>query len=205
MLGAGSWGTALAIALASRFEQVRLWGHDAQRARAMAAARENSEYLPGFPLPRNVDIQTEFAPALEDAEVVLYVVPSRYLRQTAQLLRRYMPLKAKLVSATKGLEEDSLCRMSQVIKEELATGSERAVAVLSGPAFAKEVAAGELAAVVIASEDTALAEEMQYALATPQLRLYASTDVIGVEMGAALKNVIAIGAGICSGLGMGRW
>jgi len=107
------------------------------------------------------------------------------------------------VSATKGLEEGSLCRMSQLIKEELVTGGERAVAVLSGPSFAKEIAGGELAALVIASEDAALAEEIQHALATSQLRFYASRDVIGVELGAALKNVIAIGAGICSGLGMG--
>jgi glycerol-3-phosphate dehydrogenase (NAD(P)+) len=204
VLGAGSWGTALSIALASRFEQVNLWAHNGERAREMATARENTEYLPGFKLPRNVEICSEFNSALEEADVVLYVVPSRYLRQTARLLRESLPPNAKLVSATKGLEEGSLCRMSQLIKEELATGDERAVAVLSGPTFAKEIAAGELAALVIASDDSILAEQMQYALATPQLRFYASTDAIGVELGAALKNVIAIGAGICSGLGMGN-
>ncbi len=203
MLGAGSWGTALSIALAQRFDQINLWGHDGERARAMATARENSEYLPGFPLPRNVEICCELSSALEGADVVLYVVPSRYLRQTARLIQSHLRPEAVLVSATKGLEDPSLCRMSQIIKEELATGSERAVAVLSGPTFAKEIAAGELTALVIASEDLELAEQMQHALATPQLRFYASTDVIGVELGAALKNVIAIGAGICSGLGMG--
>ena len=203
MLGAGSWGTALSIALAPRFEQVHLWVHDRERAREMATTRENKEYLPGFHLPPNVEICSEFSLALDGAEIVLYVVPSRYLRQTARLLRHHLPPEAMLVSATKGLEDPSLCRMSQVIQEELTAGSERAVAVLSGPTFAKEIAAGELTAVVIASEDLLLAEQIQYALATPQLRFYASTDVIGVELGAALKNVIAIGAGICSGLGMG--
>ena len=204
MLGAGSWGTALAIALASRFERVNLWVHNGERTREMVTARENTEYLPGFKLPRNVEVCSELNSALEEADVVLYVVPSRYLRQTAQFLRNSLPLNAKLVSATKGLEEGSLCRMSQLIKEELAAGDERAVAVLSGPTFAREIAAGELAALVIASDDPLLAEQMQYALATPQLRFYASTDTVGVELGAALKNVIAIGAGICSGLGMGN-
>lgn len=203
MLGAGSWGTALAIALASRFEQVRLWAHNPERAEETAEARENTYYLPGFKLPDNVEVSSELAYTLRGAEVVLHVVPSRYLRQTVRLLRDDLPPFARLVSATKGLEEDSLCRMSQLIREELAEGDGRAVAVLSGPTFAKEIAAGELAAMVIASDDLHLAEEMQHALATPQLRFYASADVIGVELGAALKNVIAIGAGICSGLGMG--
>jgi glycerol-3-phosphate dehydrogenase (NAD(P)+) len=202
-MGAGSWGTALSIALAPRFEQVSLWAHNGARAREIAACRENNTYLPGFKLPRNIEVRPELDLALEDADIVLYVVPSQYLRQTARLLRPYLPPGAKLVSATKGLEDGSLCRMSQLVKEELATGDKRTVAVLSGPTFAKEIAAGELAALVIASEDPMLAEQMQYALATPQLRFYASTDVIGVELGAALKNVIAIGAGICSGLGMG--
>lgn len=203
MLGSGSWGTALAIALASRFRQVWLWAHNTERAEEMAKTRENKYYLPGFKLPPNVEVSPKLDHALRGAEIVLYVVPSRYLRQTARLLRDHLPRSAKLVSATKGLEEDSLCRMSQLIQEELAEGDGRAVAVLSGPTFAKEIAAGEPAAVVIASNDLDLAEQMQHALATPQLRFYASTDVIGVELGAALKNVIAIGAGICSGLGMG--
>ncbi len=204
MLGAGSWGTALAIALASRFEQVNLWAHDEERAREMSRRRENTHYLPGFTFPESVRVSPELGSALNGADVVLYVVPSRHLRQTARLLRDDLPPGAKLVSATKGLEEDSLRRMSELIKEETAVGSRRAVAVLSGPTFAKEIAAGELAALVIASDDPALAEEMQYALATPQLRFYASTDTVGVEIGAALKNVIAIGAGVCSGLGMGN-
>ena len=203
MLGAGSWGTALAIALASRFEQICLWAHNTERAEEMAEARENMYYLPGFKLPANVEVSPALDRALRGAEIILYVVPSRYLRQTARLLRNHVPPGARLVSATKGLEEDSLCRMSQLIKEELAEDDGRAVAVLSGPTFAKEIAAGEPAAVVIASDDFDLAEQMQHALATPQLRFYTSTDVIGVELGAALKNVIAIGAGICSGLGMG--
>jgi glycerol-3-phosphate dehydrogenase (NAD(P)+) len=204
VIGAGSWGTALAIALTPRFQQIILWSHNRERARQMAHARENTSYLPGFKLPENVEVSPELDTALGSADVVLFVVPSQFLRETSRLVSRYLPPEAKLVSATKGLEHGSLYRMSQVIQKELATDKGKAVAVLSGPTFAKEVAAGELAALVIASEDAVLAEQIQLAFATPWLRFYSSTDVTGVELGAALKNVVAIGAGICSGLGMGN-
>ncbi len=199
VLGAGSWGTALAIALQSRFDSVRLWARDAQRAAEIAQTRQNCRYLPGLLLPENVDISSEIAFTLENADVVLSVVPSRHVRALLESLQPHLPQRAKLVSATKGLEETTLSRMSQVFSEVLPGP----VAVLSGPTFAKEIAAGEPAAVVIASEEISLAEEMQRSFATPMLRFYASNDVIGVEIGAALKNVIAIGAGICRGLGLG--
>ncbi len=169
----------------------------------MASVRENAIYLPGFKLPETVKITPELSAALNSADVVLFVVPSQFLRETARLVRPFLPPGAKLVSATKGIETGSLCRMSQVIQDELGAGNKPNVAVLSGPTFAKEIAAGELAALVIAAEDAAHAEEIQAAFATPQLRFYASNDIVGVELGAALKNVIAIGAGICNGLGIG--
>ncbi len=200
ILGAGSWGTALAIALSSRFESVRLCARQSESASEIAAARENRRYLPGVLLPENVHVCCETAFALQDVGVVLCVAPSRYLRALLAPLRSHLSQDAKLVSATKGLEEQTLCRMSQVIAETLPG---RPVAVLSGPTFAREIAAGEPAAVVIASEDISLAAEIQRAFATPSLRFYTSSDVIGVEIGAALKNVIAIGAGICRGLGLG--
>jgi glycerol-3-phosphate dehydrogenase (NAD(P)+) len=200
VLGAGSWGTALAIALASRFETVQLWVHNRERAAELAKLRENKSYLPGFLLPENVSVSSDLKEAVSDCGIVLCVVPSRFLRSVLRQASAHIEPSVKLVSATKGLEGESLFRMSEVIRSVL--GQHR-VAVLSGPTFAKEIAAGEPAAMVIASEDTTVAEHIQRAFATRSLRLYASSDVAGVEIGAALKNVIAIGAGVCRGLGLG--
>ena len=203
VIGAGSWGTALAISLAPRFDSVDLWAHDAHRALEIAAVRENKRYLPDCLLPPNVRVSSDIAGALDRARIVLFVVPSRYLRcvlkQTQPLLRPNMIL----VSATKGIEEGTCFRMSEVISEALGFVGSRPVAVLSGPTFAKEIALGEPAAVVIACQDQEIAQAIQRSFATPSLRFYTSTDVTGVEIGAALKNVIAIGAGICRGLGLG--
>jgi len=200
VLGAGSWGTALAIALSPRFESVRLWARQPAHAVAMSETRENRRYLPGFLLPAQISVSWDLAITLEDAAIVLSVVPSRYVRAVCELAALHMARGASIVSATKGLEQNTLCRMSQAIANVLPG---HAIAVLSGPTFAKEIAAGEPAAVVIASEDLTTAAEIQRAFATPTLRFYASNDVVGVELGAALKNVIAIGAGICRGLGLG--
>lgn len=200
MLGAGSWGTALAIALAPRFEAVALWARDAERARELEQLRENRRYLPGFRLEKRIAISNDLAATLTGASAIASVIPSGYLRGVLQAAAPHIPPRTPILSATKGFEEDTLCRMSQVIKQVV---PDSRVAVLSGPTFAKEIAAGEPAAVVIASEDAALAEELQQSFATPVLRFYTSRDVIGVEVGAAMKNVIALGAGICRGLGLG--
>ena len=202
VLGAGSWGTALAIALAPRFASVRLWARDETKAREIAAARENRLYLPGFRLPEQVSVSHDMAATLDGAGIVLSVIPSRYLRPALTHAASYLNERVPIVSATKGIEEETLCRMSQVVAQTLHT-PESQIAVLSGPTFAAEIAAGEPAAVVIASKEAARAGEIQQAFATPALRLYASSDVVGVEIGAALKNIIAIGAGICRGLGLG--
>ena len=203
VLGAGSWGTALAIALTSRFDSISLWARDTQRAGEMARLRENQRYLPGFLLPPNVTVESDIEASVTSANVILSVIPSRHLRNVLASARPLVPANATLVSATKGIEEGTFFRMSELLRDSLADQNLRPVAILSGPTFAKEIAAGEPAAVVIASEDIAIAEEIQQAFATPTLRFYTSTDVIGVELGAALKNVIAIGAGICRGLGLG--
>ncbi len=203
ILGAGSWGTALAIALCPRFREIRVWARDRGRAAEMSRSRENSRYLPGFLLPAMVCVSPDLAGTLVDAGIVLSAVPSAHLRAVLMASREYISPGAMIVSATKGLEERTLRRMSQVIAEILNGPVKRPVAVLSGPAFAKEIAAGEPAAVVVAAEELDVAEYVQHALATPALRLYASSDIVGVELGAALKNVIAIGAGICRGLGLG--
>jgi glycerol-3-phosphate dehydrogenase (NAD(P)+) len=200
VLGAGSWGTALAIALATRFDSVGLWARDPERAVQISNARENRRYLPGFRLPANVGISCVIDEAIPAADILLIAIPAAHLRHVLERVQPYLAGNTHLVSATKGIEEQTLCRMSEVIRHCLGN---RPVAALSGPTFAKEIAAGEPAAVVIASEDIRIAEDIQRAFATPAFRFYTSADVIGVELGAALKNVIAIGAGICRGLGLG--
>lgn len=200
VLGGGSWGTALAIALAPRFESVALWVREPARADELQRTRQNQRYLPGVVLPVNLTASGSYQKVLGGAEVVLSAVPSQQLRRVFAHATPYVSPDAIVVSATKGIEEGTLFRMSQVIGDEL---KREAVAVLSGPTFAKEIAAGEPAAVVIACADFATAECVQRLFATPRLRFYASEDVVGVELGAALKNVIAIGAGICRGLGLG--
>ncbi len=205
VLGAGSWGTALTIALAPRFDRVHLWARTAERANEIDELRENRRYLPGCRLAEHCSVSADFRETLAAAGVVICAVPSCHLRMVVEAARPHMPARAVTVSATKGVEQGTLRRMSQILAETLgaeALGSSR-IAVISGPTFAKEVADGEPAAVVIAAEDIQVAEEIQGAFATPALRLYTSTDVPGVELGAALKNVIAIGAGICRGLGLG--
>lgn len=201
ILGAGSWGTALALGLTSRFETVRLWSHDSVRADEIQWQRENKRYLPGFRLPYQVTISSSLSATLAESTMVLCVVPSPYLRAVLQEAAPFIPPSIPVVSATKGIEDRTLIRMSEVVAEVL--GHPERIAVLSGPTFAREVAAGEPAAVVVAADRLVVAEYIQRVLATRTLRLYASLDVVGVEIGAALKNVIAIGTGVCRGLGLG--
>jgi len=202
VIGAGSWGTALAIVLAPRFERVRLWAHDDGLAAQIQSTRVNETYLPGFTLPASVEATDSLQQATADASTVLLVVPSRFLRSVVRQLKPHLRGGEDLVSATKGIEDGTLARMSQVIREE--SGSSTPVAVLSGPTFAREIARGEPAAVVIASDDDTQAGRIQRQFSGPTLRLYTNSDPVGVEIGAALKNVVAIGAGIVQGLGLGN-
>ena len=203
ILGAGSWGTALAIVLAPKFDVVALWARDAELAEQVRHTRENCRYLPGFRIPENVLCSPGLAHVLNDSEIVLSAVPSDHTRGLFERLRPHVSPSMRFVSATKGIENHSLLRMTEVIADVLRPQFTPRVAALSGPTFAKEVAAGEPAAVVIASRDAALAADVQSAFSSPTFRLYTSEDVAGVEIAAALKNVIAIGAGICKGLGLG--
>lgn len=200
VIGAGSWGTALAISLSCKFEQVRVWCHNERLAAEIQESRENASYLPGFTVSENILVTHDREMAATGAQIVLMVVPSRYLRQVAAEFRGGIN-DAVVVSATKGIEERTGLRMSELLADALGVSSP--VAVLSGPTFAREIAAAEPAAVVIACQNRAVAETVQHAFATPSLRFYSSGDVIGVELGAALKNVIAMGAGICRGMGLG--
>lgn len=203
ILGAGSWGTALSIVLAPRFDTVRLWAHEAELVSRMAETRENDLYLPGFKLPANVLPTGDFETALAGAGIVLGVTPSHHLRRVFTQILPYLSPEVSFVSATKGIENGSLMRMSEVMRSVLELRNEPKIAVLSGPTFAREVASGQPTAVVIASEDEEFAALIQTAFSGPTFRLYTNADPIGVEVGAALKNVIAIGAGICQGLRLG--
>ncbi len=202
IIGGGSWGTALAIVLAPRFPSVRLWLHEADLAARVQSTRENDAFLPGFKLPPNVSAGTDLAWALEAADFVLGVMPSQHARALYSRMLPYLSPNTAIVSATKGIEKHSLLRMSEVI-EEVLQGEPR-IAVLSGPTFAREVARGEPAAVVVASTDQTLAKEVQRAFSGPTFRLYTNADPVGVELGASLKNVVAIGAGVAQGLGLGN-
>jgi glycerol-3-phosphate dehydrogenase (NAD(P)+) len=202
IIGGGSWGTALAIVLAPRFETVRLWVFEADLAERLRTTRENEVYLPGLQLPANVAISTDLAETAHGASVVLGVMPSRHARRLYTEILRSADPHTIFVSATKGLESGTLLRMSQVI-EDVAHFAPK-VAVLSGPTFAREVARGDPAAVVVAAPEESLAEAVQAAFSGPTFRLYTNPDTIGVEIGAALKNIIAIGAGVCQGLGLGN-
>jgi glycerol-3-phosphate dehydrogenase (NAD(P)+) len=200
ILGGGSWGTALSIVLAPRFSSIVLWVFESDLAERMRASRENDVHLPGFQLPANVEVTTDLA-GIEEAMMVLGVMPSRHARALYTVVAPYFDPSIAYISATKGLEQRSLMRMSQVMAETLPRGAK--IAVLSGPTFAREIAAGEPAAVVIASQDALVASQVQAAFSGPTFRLYTNSDTISVETGAALKNVIAIAAGVCSGLGLG--
>lgn len=208
IIGGGSWGTALAIVLAPRFQAVRLWLHEADLAARLESTRENDAFLPGFKLPPNVSAGTDLAWALEAADFVLGVMPSQHARILYANMLPHLTPDTAIVSATKGIEKHSLLRMSEVIEEvlqdEFEPPSKPRIAVLSGPTFAREVARGEPAAVVIASTDETLAKEVQRAFSGPTFRLYTNADPIGVELGASLKNVVAIGAGVAEGLGLGN-
>ncbi len=202
IIGGGSWGTALALVLARNFAEVRLWVYEKDLAVRMGRLRENDVFLPGFRIPPNVWVTTELAEALGNAQIVLGVMPSHHARSLYAQMASHLGPGTILVSATKGLEEGTLLRISAVIGETLGQAAAR-LAVLSGPTFAREVARGEPAAVVVASADHKLAKSVQEAFSGPTLRLYTNSDVAGVEIGAALKNVVAIGAGVCQGLGLG--
>jgi glycerol-3-phosphate dehydrogenase (NAD(P)+) len=219
IIGGGSWGTALAIALAPRFPgkpypgitapasstaPIRLWVYESDLAARMQATRENDVFLPGFRLPENVRITRDLAEAVTGADIVLSVMPSRHVRRLYTEMLPSLDPNTMPVSATKGLENNSLLRMSQVIHEVVSSKLRAPVAVLSGPTFAREIAGGEPAAVVVASADLTVAKRVQAAFSGPSFRLYTNPDPTGVELGAALKNVVAIGAGVCQGLGLGN-
>jgi len=204
VLGAGAWGTALALALERKGHDVALWAHDPAHAGALARDRENVRLLPGFSLPERIRATSSLPHALADTELVVLVVPSHVVRGVALALRPHLPAKALVCSATKGIENGSLMLMSQVLEDVVGGDARPRLTYLSGPSFAKEVAQGMPTAVVVAGSHEEAAHAVQRAFASDRLRVYSSHDVVGVEVGGALKNVIAIAAGVIDGLGLGH-
>jgi len=204
VLGAGSWGTALAEHLASKGLSVRLWVRKRELAEQIARTRENPRYLPGIKLPPSVSPTSDLREALADADLVLFVVPSHGLRDLAREVAPLLNPHALIVTATKGIENESLMLMTQVLRAGLGAAVEPRLSALGGPSFAKEVALGLPSAVSIASSHEATALAVQALLASDRFRVYSTDDVVGVELGGALKNVIAIAAGAADGLGFGH-
>lgn len=205
ILGGGSWGTALAMVLsrARHKHEIALWVHDPALAESVARERENRVYLAGPGLAAEVQVTCHIHHAIERAQVVLGAMPTAHARVVYTAAAAHVPPQAPIVSATKGLEPATHKRMSEVILEVFSLQFAPRLAVLSGPSFAAEVARGEPTAVVLASLDTSLAGELQEEFAAPNFRLYTNNDVLGVELAGAMKNVIAIAAGVCQGLGLG--
>jgi glycerol-3-phosphate dehydrogenase (NAD(P)+) len=204
ILGGGSWGTALAIVLAARFERVHVWVYEPELAQRMAASRENDIYLPGFQLSTNIEITASLAEAVSGAQIVLSAIPSQFLRAAWEEALPALRPEMLFVSATKGIEIDTLFSPSKIITEVLSKAFVPRIGVLSGPSFAREVASLYPTAIVIASSDGELASCIQASFSGASFRLYTSSDPLGVEIGAALKNVVAIGAGVVHGLALGH-
>lgn len=202
VVGAGSWGTALAIHAARAGHTVRMWGHDPDKVAAMEAERENRTYLADFPFPESLAVTADRGEALAGADLVISAVPSRFVRDVWEDAAVSFPRGAHLVSATKGVEEGTCARMTEVLGEVVGP-SPATLSALSGPSFARELAEGHPTAVTLGCEDPAAAETVQRALSSGPLRIYRNVDLVGVEIGGALKNVIAIAAGIVDGLGLG--
>ena len=200
VLGAGAWGTALALSLARRGgHDLTLWSHSAALADHLTETGENLPYLPGFVLPADIAVTSDLPGAIFEADILLSVTPSQHLRETIAHIAPLLTRNQILLSASKGIEEGTHLRMSQVI----ASITDNPCGVLSGPSFAQEVAAGLPTAIVIASSSPTVAQTIQRDFSSPSLRLYTNDDVAGVELGGALKNVIALSSGIIVGLGLG--
>jgi len=199
IIGSGSWGTALAVLLSNNGHNVVLWSRLMEKAQKIARDKENKEYLPGVVLSENIKV-TYIDEDIKNSDMIVFAVPSKAVRETAKRFFPYIEKNQIIVNVAKGIEEGSLLRLSQVIREIIPFCG---IAVLSGPSHAEEVGKGLVTACVAASEDIEIAEEVQKVFMSPVFRVYTNTDIIGVEIGGALKNLIALAAGISDGVGFG--
>lgn len=203
VIGAGSWGTTLANLLAKKGLDVTLWAYEADLALRMMQVGINDLYLPGIKLDDRLVTTSDLQAAVRDRQLLLLVCPSQVMRQVLNQCRTSLRADCLLVSAAKGIENDTLLTMSEVLKEIIGPAVETRSAFLSGPSFAKEVAAGQPTAVAVAAVNEAVAAQVQEIFSTEYFRVYTNPDVMGVEIGGALKNVIALAAGVSDGLGFG--
>jgi glycerol-3-phosphate dehydrogenase (NAD(P)+) len=207
VIGAGAWGTAISIVAGRNgTHRVRLWAHEREVCESVNTRHVNDLFLPEQTIPANVHATNDLAETLRNAEIVISVMPSNHCRRLFENMQPLLRAEMLFVSATKGLEDGSLARMTEVIAQVLSAKKKlpARIGAMSGPSFAKEVARGDPTAITIASEDAELAQTVQQALSDPRFRLYTNQDVVGVELGGSLKNVIAIAAGVCDGLGLGH-
>jgi glycerol-3-phosphate dehydrogenase (NAD(P)+) len=203
IVGGGNWGTAISIVLARQGHAVKLWAYEREVVQSINERHENCLFLEGVRIPETVIASPSLGETLQGVEIVIGVMPSHHARRLYKEMLPFLRDDLIFVSATKGVEEESLMRMSEVFRDVAGARVKTRFAVLSGPTFAREIARGDPAAVVIASEDEATAQLVQKEFSSRQLRLYRNTDVVGVELGGSVKNVIAIAAGVCDGLGLG--
>lgn len=203
VLGAGSWGTALACVLAENGHQVTIWARRAESAAEINQKHTNHQYLPGVHLPKSLVAESDLIKAVADQEIIFFVLPSQSIRGVAQKIKAHIKADSMIVHASKGFEQDSLKRISQVLQEELPVCCHDQIAVLSGPSHAEEVIRKSPTTVVVASIDQSIAEAVQSILINSFFRVYTNPDLIGIEVGGALKNIIAIAAGLAGGLGYG--
>ncbi len=203
VLGAGSWGTALSIVLADNQHDVRLWTHRKEQADEINTTHKNERYLKDATIPSSITAYTELSEAVKDVTAIVLVVPTKAIREVCQQLKRTLSNKVTLIHATKGIDPDSLKRVSEMIDEELPNDLYEDVVVLSGPSHAEEVGLRQPTTVTVSSATMSEAEKAQDLFINEHFRVYTNPDVVGVELGGALKNIIALGAGISDGLGYG--
>lgn len=201
VLGAGSYGTALAVVLAGNGHQVKLWARDSAQVSEMQTSRSNARYLPEIPFPETLQVSSNIADVMNGCSVVLIAVPSHAFRSAITTIKPYLSQETPIIWASKGLDPDTGDLLGNVLTQEL--GNTQPHAILSGPSFAKEMARGMPTAISLASCQRELAEELALDFHNDRFRVYTSTDVIGLQIGGAVKNVVAIGAGIADGLGFG--
>ncbi|MBU8907230.1 NAD(P)H-dependent glycerol-3-phosphate dehydrogenase [Desertibacillus haloalkaliphilus] len=203
VIGAGSWGTALALVLADNGHHVKLWGRSEDQIKELNKDRTNHKYLPNVSLPTNIKGYTELSDSVKDTEAILFVVPTKAIREVAAEIKSYLDTPVTIVHASKGIEPDSSKRVSEMIEEEIPKQFRKSVCVLSGPSHAEEVALREPTTVTVSSVEEDEAKYVQDLFMNQHFRVYTNPDLIGVEIGGALKNIIALGIGLTNGLGYG--
>lgn len=204
VIGAGAWGTALARHLAEKQIPVRLWAHEPEVVQAINVRRENALYLPDIQLPATLSATNVLSDAVTSADCLIFAVPSHVARPVLSRIGPLLPQSIPLVSATKGIEEDTLALMTQVMQNVLPAHMHSSLLVLSGPSFASEVSRGKPTALCLAGQDAGVVKTIQALFMTPSFRVYADDDLIGVQLGGALKNVMALAAGVVDGLDLGH-